>query len=352
MKKVLAMCISVLLVMSLLLTGCSGQKNEETKQAPSQEQKQETEKKEDKKPEKVVKLKMGHVVADTHPWQKGALKFAELVAEKTNNTVQIEVFSNSTLGNDRDLVEGMQMGSVDFALVAGVLGNFYEGIQLLELPYLFENQDHLRKVIYGPVGEEIKQNLQSKAGIIGLEFWERGPRQLTTNKAINSVEDIQGLKIRVPEIPPMVAAWKAMGANPTPMAFGELYTALQQHIVDAQENPFVNIATARFDEVQSHLAVTEHVFGYVLHVMSEKTYNKLTPEQQKAIREAAKEAMEYENKIVTENEGKLLEELKSRGMQVTYPDKEGFKNKARTVHQEFADKYGKDLYEKIINAAK
>jgi len=280
------------------------------------------------------------------------LKFGELIESKTNGEIKVQVFSNSQLGNDRDLAEGLQLGSVDMALIAGVLGNFYEPIQLLELPYLFENQEHLKKVIYGPVGEEIKQNMQKKAGIVGLEFWERGPRELTTNKPINKVEDLQGLKIRVPEIPPMVAAWKAMGANPTPMAWGEVYTALQQKTIDAQENPFANIIGGKIHEVQTHMALTNHVYGYVMHVVSEKTWNKLTAEQQKAIREAAKETMEWQNAEVARQEADLLQQLKDSGMTVTEPDITEFKARAMTVHAEFAQKYGQDIYDKIINAAK
>lgn len=339
MKKWSILGLCIILVLSLTLAGCGDSgKKAEAPAAPAAKQ--------------PISLKLGHVVDGTHTWNKAAEKFAQLVEQKTKGTVKVQVFHSSQLGNDRDLAEGMQMGSVDMALIAGVLGNFYEGIQLLELPYLFNNQEHLRKVIYGPVGDEIKQNLQKKAGIIGLEFWERGPRQLTTNKPINKIEDIQGLKIRVPEIPPMVAAWKAMGANPTPMAWGEVYTALQQRTIDAQENPFANILSSKIQEVQKNLAITNHVYGYVLHVISEKSNGKLTPDQQKAIREAAKETMVWQNKQVEQEEDSLFKQLQAAGMQVTRPDVSEFSKRAKTVHKEFADKYGKEMYDKIVNAGK
>lgn len=347
MKKLLAISLSIMFVLSVILTGCGGSKPVQSSQ-PAQSSKPAA----SAPAAKEVTLKLGHVVDDNHVWHKAALKFGELVAQKTNGSVKIQVFSNSQIGNDRDMAEGMQMGSVDMALIAGVLGNFYEGIQLLEMPYLFENQEHLKKVIYGPVGEEIKKNLQAKAGIIGLEFWERGPRQLTTSKPVNSIQDIQGLKIRVPEIPPMVSAWKAMGANPTPMAWGEVYTALQQHTIDAQENPFANILSGRINEVNKFMALTNHVYGYVMHVMSEKSLSKLTADQQKAIKEAAAETMKWQNEQVAKDEGALLKQLQDKGMTVTKPDVTEFKNKARSTHAEFANKFGKELYEKIINAAK
>jgi tripartite ATP-independent transporter DctP family solute receptor len=299
--------------------------------------------------ENPVVLKLGHVNSDKDLWQDASLKFAELVNQKTGGKVKVEVYPSSQLGNDRDMAEGLQMGSVDFALIAGVLGNFEPTIQLLEMPYLFRDDDHLRKVLYGPIGQEIFDKLLKNAGIRGLAYWDRGPREVTSNKPINSPADLKGLKIRVPEIPPMVAAWKAMGANPTPMAFGEVYTALQQHTIDAQENPISIIYSARFYEVQKYLAMTHHKYEYVILAMSDKTYQKLSPDQQKAVEEAAKEAADYYNNLVTTSTDKMLQELKDKGMQVTTPNIEEFAKLAKTTHAEFAEKYGKDLYDRIIN---
>lgn len=334
-KKLSLLTITLLLISSLILGGCGGGQKQEEKKGTSGD--------------KAIVLKLGHVQPDKDLWHIASLKFAELVSQKTNGTVKIEVFPGSQLGNDRDMAEGLQMGSVDFALIAGVLGNFEPTIQLLELPYLFHDEEHLRRVLDGPIGKEIFERLLKNANIRVLAWWNRGPRQTTSNKPINSVADIKGLKIRLPEIPPMIAAWKAMGANPTPMAFGEVYTALQQGVIDAQENPIPIIYSNRFYEVQKYLALTNHKYEYVTIAMSEKTYQKLTPEQQKAIEEAAKEAAEYHNRLVKENTDKMLEELKAKGMQVTTPNTEEFARLARTAHAEFANKYGKELYERIIN---
>ncbi|MFY0543898.1 TRAP transporter substrate-binding protein [Brevibacillus sp. H7] len=296
-----------------------------------------------------VKLKLGHIAGENDAWHKGALKFAELVKQKTNGSVEVEVFPSSTLGNDRDLIEGMQMGSVDFALVAGVLSNFYEPYSILELPYLFRDKEHLEKVLYGPVGDELKAELLENAKLRGLQFWMRGPRELTANKKVEKLEDLKGIKIRVPEIPASIAAWKAMGATPTPMAFGEVYSSLQTGVIDAQENPRALIDSAKLNEVQKYLMKTDHVFGYVLLTMSDLTYNKLTPEQQKAVEEAAKEATEYENKLVFELEDQLLKKLKDSGMEFVELDTKPFVEAVQPVHKEFAEKYGKELYEKIVN---
>lgn len=299
--------------------------------------------------DKKVKLRLGHITGESDAWHVGALKFAELVKEKSNGTVEVEIYPSSTLGNDRDLIEGMQLGSVDFALVAGVLSNFYEPYSILELPYLFRDQDHLEKVLYGDVGKQMKEDLLTNAQIRGLEFWVRGPRELTSNKKVESVDDLKGLKVRVPEIPASIAAWKAMGANPTPMAFGEVYSSLQTGVIDGQENPLAFIASNKIQEVQDYLVMTNHVYGYVMLTMSDITYSKLSEAQQKAVEEAAKEATQFENELVAKQEAELMAFMKESGVTIIEPDTAPFMEKAMTVHEEFANKYGKELYDSIVN---
>lgn len=301
---------------------------------------------------KPMTLKLGHIQSETDLWQLGAAKFAELVDAKTKGEIKIRLFPNSTIGNDRDMAEGLQIGSVDFALIAGVLGNFEPSLQIMEMPYLFNNEEHLRKVIYGPVGEALLDNLLKSSNIRGLSFWERGPRHLTTNKPVNSLADIKGLKIRVPEIPPMVAAWKAMGANPTPMAWGEVYTGLQQNVIEAQENPIPYIYAGKIHEVQKYIALTKHKYEYVILAMSNKTWGKLTPEQQKAVKEAAAEATKYENKLVFDKTDEIFKDLQAKGMKVTQPDTTEWAKLARTTHMQFAEKNGPEIYKKIIEAGK
>jgi tripartite ATP-independent transporter DctP family solute receptor len=329
----------VLLALSMLVfVGCGGSDNDRGDSAQTDQ----------KEP---VVLKLGHIQTEKHVWHKGAQKFAELVEQKTDGQVKIEIYPNSTIGNDRDMAEGLQMGSVDFALIAGVLGNFEPSFQILELPFLIKDEDHLRKVIYGPIGQELFDRLLKNADIRGLAYWERGPRHLTTNFPVNSVEDVQGLKMRVPEIPAFVAVWKAIGANPTPMAWGEVYTSLQQGVIDAQENPVPYIYAANVYEVQSHIAMTAHKYEYVTLSMSNRTYEKLTPEQQKAIEEAAQEVTEYENNLVHQKTEELFKELQNLGMKVTYPDTTEFAERAKSVHKEFAEKIDAELYQKIVAAA-
>lgn len=335
MKKVVS--ILLLVFMAIAVAGCGG--NAKNDSAAGGQKKQ-------------VALKLGHIQSESDLWHLGAKKFAELVSAKTNGEVTVRIYPNSTIGNDRDMAEGLQMGSVDFALIAGVLGNFEPSLQIMEMPYLFNNEEHLRKVIYGPVGDDLLARLLKSSNIRGLSFWERGPRQLTTNKPVNSLQDIRGLKIRVPEIPPMVSAWKAMGANPTPMAWGEVYTGLQQNVIEAQENPVPYIHAGKIYEVQKYLAMTNHKYEYVILAMSNKTWEKLTPEQQKAVKEAAAEATKYENQLVKDKADELFKDLQAKGMNVTRPDTAEWAKAAKTTHKEFAEKYGMDIYNKIIEAGK
>lgn len=336
--KMLKKLFMLIVICSVLIIAACGNKESEGASASGSSGKEEK-----------VTLRLGHITNETDAWHVGAQKFAELVKEKSNGSVEVELYPSSTLGNDRDLIEGMQLGSVDFALVAGVLSNFYEPYSILELPYLFRDSDHLEKVLYGDVGTQLKQELLDNAQIRGLDFWVRGPRLLTTNKKVEKVEDLKGLKIRVPEIPASIKAWEAMGAVPTPMAFGEVYSSLQTGVIDAQENPMALIASNKLGEVQSNLVMTNHVYGYVLLAMSDLTYQKLSPDQQKAVEEAAKEATEFENDLVYKEEERLLQTLKDAGMNVVEVDPVPFAEKAKKVHAEFSEKSGKELYESIVN---
>lgn len=172
-----------------------------------------------------VVLKLGHIQSEQDPWQLGAEKFAEECAILSNGDIRVEIYPNSTLGGDRDLAEGMQMGTVDMALIAGVLSNFDDSISILEIPYLFRNEGEFETIIYGDIGKQIADNVLQSSGIRILDWWERGPRLITSNKPINSVEDMKGLKIRIPEISAMQSVFNSWGAAATTMAWSEVYSS-------------------------------------------------------------------------------------------------------------------------------
>ncbi len=297
--------------------------------------------------DKPLVLKLGHIQSENDFWHKGALKFKEELEKRSNGNITLNIYPNSTLGGDRDLVEGMQMGTVDFGLIAGVLGNFEDTISLLELPYLFDSQEEFNKIIHGPIGQEIADNVRKKSGVRILNWWDRGPRQTTSNKPINKLEDLKGLKIRLPEIPAMVISWRAMGANPTPMAWSEVYTGLEQNVIEAQENPIPFIYGGRIHEVQKYLANTDHKYEYVTIAMSDSRWDSLTPEQRQIIIDAAAAATAYENQLVLDKTNELLETMKKEGLQVTNPDKKELAKAARSVHEEYAKGVDLALYKRI-----
>ncbi len=302
------------------------------------------------KQDEVITLKLGHCHAEQDQWQEGSLKFKEELEKLSNGTIKVQIYPNSTLGGDRDMVEGMKMGTVDLALVAGVFANFDDTISILELPYLFRSYDEYKKIVTGPIGKEIEANILKSCNVRILDWWDRNSRQVTSNRPVNTPADLHGLKIRVPEIPAMVDVWRAMGATPTPMAMSEVYTGLQQGTIDAQENPIATIYGARLQEVQKYIVMTNHKFEYVTLAMSEKRFSSLTDEQKGWVRQAAKAATEFENNLVATDEEKLLKEMQeNNGIEVIYPDIKPFADLATPAHLPFAQRIGQEAFLERIN---
>jgi tripartite ATP-independent transporter DctP family solute receptor len=299
--------------------------------------------------EKQVVLKLGHAVAPEHPYHLGAVKYSELVALRTKNKVKIDVFPSTQLGNERDMVEGLQLGTIDLVVTStGPLGGFVPRMFVVDLPFLFRDREHAYKVLDGPIGRELF-NAFSEKGIKGLAFWENGFRQITNNvRPIEKPEDLKGIKIRTMENKVHLSAFRAFGASPTPMAWSEVYTALQQKTIDAQENPIAIIYFQKISEVQKHLALTGHFYSPTPLLMSLKAFNNLPKDIQKIMLDTAIECATYERNLLRDNETKQLAELKTKGMQVTTPNKRPFQDAAAPVYKEFESQFGKETIDKII----
>jgi len=299
--------------------------------------------------EKPVSLKLGHAVAPEHPYHLGAVKFAELVAQRTGNKVKIDVYPSTQLGNERDMVEGLQLGTIDLVVTStGPLGGFVPKMFVVDLPFLFRDREHAYKVLDGPIGREIFEAFSAK-GIKGLAFWENGFRQITNNvRPIEKPEDLKGIKIRTMENKVHLASFRAFGASPTPMAWSEVYTALQQKTIDAQENPIAIIYYQKIYEVQKYLALTGHFYSPTPLLMSLKAYLALPKDIQKIMDDAAIECATYERNLLRDSEAKQIAELKAKGMQVTMPNKKPFQDAAASVYKEFENQFGKDMIHKII----
>lgn len=295
-------------------------------------------------------FRLGTPTAPDHAYAVGARKFAELVAERTANRVKIEIYPANQLGNERDMVEGLQLGTVDLVVSStGPLGGFVPKMFVVDLPFLFRDKQHAYKVLDGPVGKELLDAFIPK-GIRGLAFWENGFRHITGNtRPIRKPEDLKGIKIRTMENKIHLATFRAFGANPTPMAWGEVYTALQQKTIDAQENPIAVIYTSRINEVQKYLALTGHFYSPAALLMSEKSFGALPGDIQRAMLDAAVECAAFERNYLGATETKQLDELKEKGMEVTTPDKKPFQEAAASVYREFESQFGKEMVEKIMN---
>jgi TRAP-type transport system periplasmic protein len=276
-----------------------------------------------------ITLKLGHLANEDNSWHKGSLKFAEEVKALSKGTVEVKVFANDALGKEMDLINGMQLGTVDMQITGESLQNWAPKAALLAVPYAFKNMAEMDKAVNGPLGEEIKKEIIEKAKIIPLTYFARGPRNLTSNKPIKSVDDVKGLKMRVPNVPIFMQFWRGVGAQPTPMAFGEVFTSLQTGVIDAQENPLALIKSASFFEVQKYVNRTEHVRSWIYLAIGEKSYNKLNAEQKAALQEAAKRAQAYERQLYLADEQKLEAELKAKGMTFIETDQTGFAKKAK-----------------------
>ncbi|MEA4816446.1 MAG: TRAP transporter substrate-binding protein [Lachnospiraceae bacterium] len=349
LAKLISLVAAITLVISVF-SGCAQKETTTSSTTPATTQtKEEPAKTEETKDtsEETITLKFAHVVADNHPYNLGALKFKELLEANSPEPVTVEIFANGALGGERELAEGLQMGTLDIALIPGAIGNFSKAFSVLNIPHLFRDNDHVYKVLDGEIGQELAAALPEEAGFRLLSYWENGWRNMTNSKRpIYSPEDVKGLTMRVPEDRVYTAYFEELGANVVVMAFTELYTALQQKTVDGQENPVALIATNKLYEAQKYLSLTKHFYGPAHVCISETTWKNLSDDMQKAIQDAASEACTYERGLISEYESSYLDEIKAAGTEVNEVDKSLFQQSAENVWAKFEDEYG-DTIRKI-----
>jgi tripartite ATP-independent transporter DctP family solute receptor len=242
-------------------------------------------------------LKLGHLANEDNPWHLASVKFGEELAALTDGRIVVEVFPNESLGKEIDLINGMQLGTVDMTITGESLQNWAPMAALLAVPYAYKSIEHMDEVASGEIGDQIEAQIVEKAQIRPIAYFARGPRNLTSNRPIASPADLNGLKMRVPNVPLFIDVWSALGAAPGPMAFSEVFTSLQNGTIEAQENPLALIRSASFNEVQSHVNLTEHVRSWIYLTIAESTWQKLSAEDQAAVMEAAARAQAYEREL-------------------------------------------------------
>lgn len=277
-----------------------------------------------------------------------------LLAERSNGRIQVQNFHAGQLGAERDMYDSMQIGAIEMgrsgSLIISVAAPQYAA---LDMPYVFRSQQHLRNVLAGPIGQSMHQEILARRGVRVLGIVNRGPRHLTTrNRAVNTPADLAGLKLRVPEIPVYVAAWRALGASPTPMAFPEVFTALQQGTIDGQENPLGTIHGNSLHEVQRFLVLTSHVRGNGWMIASERFWRSLTEADRQLLQQAVNDAAAHADQQIARQEDELLTTLQQRGMNVIRPDIRPFAETVlREVPPRFADRWKPGLVDQILTTA-
>ena len=294
-------------------------------------------------------LKFGHLANEDNTWHKSALEFAELVKEKTDGNVEIQVFPNSQLGKEMDLIRGMQMGTADFTISGESMQNWAPLAALLAAPYAVRDLDHLKKVINSPANKKIGAQIIDKVKVRPVATFGRGPRNLTSNRKITKPEDLKGMILRVPNVPLFVSFWEAAGAKPTPMAFSEVFTSLQQGTIEGQENPLALIKSASFYEVQDYVNQTEHVTGWIYIIMSERKFQKLPKKYQDAILEAGKIVSDHALDNLVKEEEEYKKFLEEKGMEFVTVDKDAFQKVAEKVVKENFSPEQNAVYQEIIN---
>jgi len=277
--------------------------------------------------------------------------FAREVEARTNGRYKIQTFYAGALGAERESVEGVQLGTLDLTLTStGPLPNFVPEVAILDIPFLFRDYAHARAVLDGPIGQELLQKFPPK-GMVGLAWAENGFRHMTNSKRpVNAPDDLKGLKMRTMENPIHIEAYKQFGILPTPMAFTEVFTALQQGTVDGQENPLSVITAAKLDQVQKNLTLTGHVYSPAIILMNKAQWDKLSAADKQAFLDAAKEAVKANRGRIDEDERKAVADLRAKGMAVVEKvDKAKFQAALAPVYVDFGKRFGQDNIDRIKN---
>ncbi len=274
---------------------------------------------------------------------------AQEIEKRTNGRYKVQTFYSGSLGGERESIEAVQLGTHEMTFTStGPVPNFVPEARILDIPFLFRDKAHARAVLDGPIGQEMLAKFESK-GFKALGWGENGVRHMTNNRrAVNTPDDLKGLKMRTMENPVHVAAYKGLGIVTTPMAFPEVFTALQQGTVDGQENPLSVIMAAKFEQVQKHLSLTGHVYSPAIFLMNKASFDKLSAEDKNHFLEAAKVAIKANRDRVDADDARGVAELSSKGMQVVQNvDKAKFMSQLKPVYEQFEKQFGKANLDRI-----
>ncbi len=299
-------------------------------------------------------LKFGHVGKPGSLFEKSANEFARCANAALGDKAEVQTFGSSQLGKDQEMLQKLKLGQITFSLPSSVMSSVTNEFGVFEMPYIIKDRDHMRRVQAAMMDKIFQPAVNAKGyEIIGL--MENGFRHITNNvRPINKPEDLSGIKLRTPKGAWRVKMFKLYGANPTPMAFSEVFTALKTGVIDGQENPYAQIWSAKFQEVQKYLSITDHVYTPAYVLVSKEHFAKLPGDVQAALRKCGKESQDYVYKEAARLEEELLQNLKKGGIQVNVADKDAFIAASKPIYDEFAStvKGGQELVDEIQKLAK
>lgn len=297
-----------------------------------------------------VTIKVGHDQPEPSTHHQAALKWKEMVEQRTGGKLKVQVFPSSQLGSGTQMVEQVQAGALEVAILPTAwIAPLAPSVQVLDLPFLFPSREVAHRVVDGPAGEAILQPLE-KVNIKGVAFWESGFKQFTGNFPIRQPADYKGTKIRTMPAPVIQEQFKAFGATPTMINFSELYSALQQKVVDGQENPIVTIANMRFFEVQKHLTLSDHGFIAYVFMVNKSFLEKLPADQREIFLTTAREAGAYQRGLIKAAEAVHLETFKKAGLEIitlTPEQRSEFEKASRPVYDWYTAKFGTETLDLI-----
>lgn len=294
-------------------------------------------------------IKFAHAGSSTHPYSVGINLLTPILEKNSGGAIKLQVFCCAQLGSERELAEGVRLGTINMTSVAaeGALPAWVPELQAFGLPFIIRDRDHIYKVLDGPVGKELESKLNAQ-GFVVLGWWELGFRNMTSkDKPIRTPDDLKGLKMRVQEAKVWLGMMRALGAIPTPIPFGELYSALQQGVVDGQENPIVTITSMKFYEVQKQVGLTEHTYTALPVLASKKWWDTLKPAQRDVIAASVKESVPLQRKAVSGQVDEGIAFLKTQGVTINAVDKAKFMEATKDVPKLTADQVPLEFVQRI-----
>ncbi len=303
--------------------------------------------------EKLV-LKFGHVGNPGSLFEASVNEFVKNANARLGDKAEVQAFGSSQLGKDKELLQKLKLGQITFSLPSSVMSSVADEFGVFEMPYIIQSRDHM-KAVRAEIGESVLNAAAESKGYKILGYFENGFRHITNNtRPINKPADLEGIKLRTPKGEWRVKMFQLYGANPTPMAFSEVFTALKTDVIDGQENPYAQIWSAKFQEVQKYLSITGHVYTPAYVLVSAKHFAKLPEDVQSALIAAAEESQDAVYEMAANLETELLQNLKDGGITVNEADKAAFVEASKPVYEEFAStvKGGAELISTVQSLAK